>query len=96
MPDISKEQVKHVADLARLEMDDKEVEKFTKQMGEIIHFAEILNELDTTGVKPTTHVLKIQNVMREDKIEKGLPRELVLKNAPEHQDGQIRVPTIVE
>ncbi|WP_018664427.1 Asp-tRNA(Asn)/Glu-tRNA(Gln) amidotransferase subunit GatC [Heyndrickxia acidiproducens] len=96
MPNISKEQVKHVADLARLEMDEADIEKFTTQLGDIIHSAESLNELDTTGVQPTTHVLQIRNVMREDKIEKGLPRELVLKNAPEHQDGQIRVPTIVE
>ncbi|AEP00827.1 Asp-tRNA(Asn)/Glu-tRNA(Gln) amidotransferase subunit GatC [Weizmannia coagulans] len=96
MPDISKEQVQHVADLARLEMNETETEKFTKQLGDIIHFAESLNELDTTGVPPTTHVLEIRNVMREDTVEKGLPRELVLKNAPDTQDGMIRVPTIVE
>ncbi|GER70689.1 aspartyl/glutamyl-tRNA(Asn/Gln) amidotransferase subunit C [Weizmannia acidilactici] len=96
MPDISKEQVKHVANLARLEMSEAEVEKFTKQLGDIIHFAESLNELDTTGVPPTTHVLEIRNVMREDVVEEGLPRDLVLKNAPDTQDGQIRVPTIVE
>ncbi|GER67998.1 aspartyl/glutamyl-tRNA(Asn/Gln) amidotransferase subunit C [Weizmannia acidilactici] len=96
MPDISKEQVKHVANLARLEMSEVEVEKFTKQLGDIIHFAESLNELDTTGVPPTTHVLEIRNVMREDVVEEGLPRDLVLKNAPDTQDGQIRVPTIVE
>lgn len=96
MPDISKEQVQHVADLARLEMNETETEKFAKQLGDIIHFAESLNELDTTGVLPTTHVLEIRNVMREDKVEKGLPRELVLKNAPDTQDGMIRVPTIVE
>ncbi|MEC2306088.1 MULTISPECIES: Asp-tRNA(Asn)/Glu-tRNA(Gln) amidotransferase subunit GatC [Heyndrickxia] len=96
MPDISKEQVQHVADLARLEMNETETEKFTKQLADIIHFAESLNELDTTEVPPTTHVLEIRNVMREDTVEKGLPRELVLKNAPDTQDGMIRVPTIVE
>ncbi|KHD85445.1 Asp-tRNA(Asn)/Glu-tRNA(Gln) amidotransferase subunit GatC [Heyndrickxia ginsengihumi] len=96
MSDISKEQVKHVANLARLEMNEAEVEKFTTQLGNIIHLAESLNELDTKNVEPTTHVLEIQNVMRDDIVEKGLPREEVLKNAPDHQDGQIKVPTIIE
>ncbi|EAO55655.1 Aspartyl/glutamyl-tRNA(Asn/Gln) amidotransferase subunit C [Bacillus thuringiensis serovar israelensis ATCC 35646] len=58
--------------------------------------AEQLNELDTTDVKPTTHVLTMKNVMREDVPEKGLPVEEVLKNAPDHKDNQIRVPAVLE
>lgn len=96
MSRISKEQVEHVAHLARLAITEEETEMFTKQLDAIITYAEQLNELDTTGVKPTTHVLEVKNVMREDKPTKGLPREEVLKNAPDHQDGQVRVPSILE
>ncbi len=96
MSGISKEQVYHVANLARLEINDQEAEKFTKQLDDIINLAELLNEADTSNIKPTSHVLNIQNVMREDVAEQGLPREEVLKNAPDHKDGQIRVPSIIE
>ncbi|MDQ0215783.1 aspartyl-tRNA(Asn)/glutamyl-tRNA(Gln) amidotransferase subunit C [Oikeobacillus pervagus] len=96
MSRISTEQVKHVANLARLAITEEEAEKFTNHLDAIITFAEQLNELDTSNVKPTSHVLDIKNVLREDKAEKGLPREEVLKNAPDHLDGQVRVPSIIE
>lgn len=95
MTRISTEQVKHVANLARLAITDEETEKFTKQLDAIITFAEQLNELDTENVEPTSHVLDMKNILREDVPQKGLPREEVLKNAPEHQDGQIKVPSIL-
>ncbi|MGG3467676.1 Asp-tRNA(Asn)/Glu-tRNA(Gln) amidotransferase subunit GatC [Neobacillus pocheonensis] len=95
MSRISTEQVKHVANLARLAVTEDEVEKFTKQLDAIITFAEQLNELDTENVEPTYHVLDLKNVLREDIPKKGLPREEVLKNAPEHQYGQIKVPSIL-
>jgi aspartyl-tRNA(Asn)/glutamyl-tRNA(Gln) amidotransferase subunit C len=95
MSRISNEQVKHVANLARLAITEAEADKFTKQLDAIITFAEQLNELDTENVEPTYHVLDMKNVMREDIPQKGLPREEVLKNAPEHQDGQIKVPSIL-
>jgi aspartyl-tRNA(Asn)/glutamyl-tRNA(Gln) amidotransferase subunit C len=90
------EQVKHVAHLARLAITEEEAKLFTEQLGDIIQFAEQLNELDTEGVEPTSHVLDMKNVLREDKPEKGLPVEDVLKNAPDHEDGQIRVPSVLE
>jgi aspartyl-tRNA(Asn)/glutamyl-tRNA(Gln) amidotransferase subunit C len=96
MSRISEEQVKHVAHLARLAITDDEVKKFTGQLDAIIGFAEQLNELDTTNVKPTTHVLEMKNILREDKPGKGLPREEVLENAPDHQDGQVRVPSVMD
>ncbi len=95
MTRISPEQVKHVANLARLAVTEEEVEKFTKQLDAIITFAEQLNELDTANVAPTYHVLDMKNVLREDIPQPGLPREEVLKNAPDHQDGQIKVPAIL-
>ncbi|WP_342540394.1 Asp-tRNA(Asn)/Glu-tRNA(Gln) amidotransferase subunit GatC [Heyndrickxia sp. FSL K6-6286] len=96
MSRITKEQVNHVANLARLEFDEEQIEKFTKQLDDIISLAESLNELDTTNVEPTSHVLDIRNVLREDKAKPGLPREEVLKNAPDQKDGQFRVPSIIE
>ncbi len=96
MSRISLEQVKHVAHLARLAITEEEAEKFTKQLADIIEFAEQLNELDTSSVEPTSHVLDMKNVLREDIAKKGLPVEEVLKNAPDHKDGQFRVPSILE
>jgi len=96
MADISKEQVKRVADLARLALTDEEVELFAKQLGDIIDYAELLNELDTEGVEPTTHVLDLKNVMRKDEPKKWITQEEALKNAPDVQDGQFRVPAILE
>ncbi len=96
MSRITKEQVKHVANLARLEMDEAEVEKFTTQLDDIISMAEQLNELDTENVEPTTHVLDLKNVLRKDKAQPWLSREEALKNAPDHANGQVKVPSIFE
>ncbi|CRK82376.1 Asp-tRNA(Asn)/Glu-tRNA(Gln) amidotransferase subunit GatC [Neobacillus massiliamazoniensis] len=95
MSRISNEQVKHVANLARLAITEEEAEKMTKQLDAIITFAEQLNELDTENVEPTYHVLNMKNVLREDVSQQGLPREEVLENAPQHQDGQFKVPSIL-
>ncbi|MCD7034394.1 Asp-tRNA(Asn)/Glu-tRNA(Gln) amidotransferase subunit GatC [Metabacillus sp. GX 13764] len=96
MSRISNEQVKHVAHLARLAITEEEAALFTKQLDAIIGFAEQLNELDTENVEPTSHVLDMKNVMRDDVPKKGLPVEDVLKNAPDKKDGYVRVPTILE
>lgn len=85
LADISKEQVKHVANLARLALTDEEVEKMTKQLGDIINYAELLNELDTENVKPTTHVLDLKNVMRKDEPRDWISKEDALKNAPDQR-----------
>ncbi|WP_100371684.1 Asp-tRNA(Asn)/Glu-tRNA(Gln) amidotransferase subunit GatC [Bacillus sp. FJAT-45037] len=96
MSRISTDEVKHVANLARLAITDEEAVKFQGQLDAIITFAEKLNELDTTGVEPTSHILNMKNVLREDKPSEGLPIKDVLKNAPDHEDGHIRVPSIIE
>ncbi|KGX88226.1 Asp-tRNA(Asn)/Glu-tRNA(Gln) amidotransferase subunit GatC [Pontibacillus litoralis] len=96
MSRISKEQVKHVANLARLHVTEDEADMFAKQLDDIISFAEQLNELDTDNVAPTTHVLDLKNVMRKDEPKHWITQEEALKNAPETQDGQIRVPSILE
>ncbi|WP_110926333.1 Asp-tRNA(Asn)/Glu-tRNA(Gln) amidotransferase subunit GatC [Bacillus massiliglaciei] len=96
MSRITKEQVKHVAHLARLGITEDEAEMFQHQLDEMISFAEQLNELDTDQVEPTYHVLDMKNVMREDTAGKGLPVEEVVKNAPDSKDGYIRVPAIMD
>ncbi|BDH63265.1 glutamyl-tRNA amidotransferase [Ureibacillus massiliensis 4400831 = CIP 108448 = CCUG 49529] len=96
MAKLSKEEVKHVAHLARLAITDEEAEKFAEQLGKITDFAEQLNELDTTNVEPTSHVLPIVNVLREDVAQKGLDREIMMLNVKEQEAGQVKVPPILE
>ena len=92
---ISKKDVEHVALLARLELTDAEKEAYTKQLNSIMDYMNKINELDTVGVEPTAHVLPLYNVLREDKREKSFDRAEVLKNAPEKEKGQFKVPKIV-
>jgi aspartyl-tRNA(Asn)/glutamyl-tRNA(Gln) amidotransferase subunit C len=88
--------VEHVAKLAYLELGEEEKERFAGQLNAILAYAAKLSELDTEGVEPTTHVLRLVNVMREDEIRPSLPREVALKNAPDEEDGQFRVPAVLE
>jgi aspartyl-tRNA(Asn)/glutamyl-tRNA(Gln) amidotransferase subunit C len=88
--------VEHVAKLARLELTEDEKERFTGQLNAILAYAEKLNELDTEHVAPTSHVLKVANVMRDDENRPSLTIEKVMKNAPMEEDGQFRVPAVLE
>ncbi len=96
MAKMTKEEVIEVAHLARLAITDEEATHFADQLEAITNAMELLSELDTENVEPTTHVLPMVNVLREDKAEAGLDRELVLKNVKEHEAGQIKVPTILD
>lgn len=96
MAKMTKEEVIEVAHLARLAITDEEAIHFAEQLEAITNAMELLNELDTENVEPTTHVLPMVNVMREDKATAGLPRDTVLKNVKEHEAGQVKVPTILE
>ena len=96
MAKMTKEEVIEVAHLARLAITDEEAEHFADQLEAITNAMELLNELDTENVEPTTHVLQMVNVLREDKSVPGLDRDLVLKNVKEHEAGQVKVPTILE
>lgn len=93
---ISTEDVRHVAKLSRLNLTATEEETMTGQLNAILHYAEKLNELDTEQVKPTTHVLHISNVMRDDEVRDSLTQEQVMRNAPEEEDGQFKVPAVLE
>ncbi len=88
--------INHVAMLARLKLTDAEKEQFEKQVSSIINYIDKLNELDTSSIEPTAHVLPISNVFREDELKTSLPREKALQNAPEKDDGFYRVPKIIE
>jgi len=88
--------VQHVARLARLSLNQEEVERFTVQLNDILRFVEKLNELDTEDVEPTSHVLPMANVLREDEVRPSWPRDKVLVNAPEQKDGLFRVPPVFE
>jgi len=92
---ITKEQVEYVANLARLNLTEEEKETLTKEMEDIIGFADKLKELDTTGVEPTAHALPIYNVFREDVVGASYDREDILKNAPSKEQGCFKVPSIV-
>ena len=93
---ISKQEVEHVAKLARLELAEEEKEKLIDQLSNILTYVETLNELDTKGVEPTSHVLDIKNVMRDDVSAPSLPQEQALANAPEKAAGHFKVPKIIE
>ncbi|GAV26260.1 asparaginyl/glutamyl-tRNA amidotransferase subunit C [Carboxydothermus islandicus] len=92
---ISLKDVEHVAMLARLKLSDEEKEMYTKQLNDILKYAEQLQELDTEKVKPTAHVLPLKNVFREDKVHQHLDTEKALANAPEREENFFKVPKII-
>jgi aspartyl-tRNA(Asn)/glutamyl-tRNA(Gln) amidotransferase subunit C len=96
MPKLTLEQVDHVALLARLELTPEEREKLTHDLNSILDHFERLQEIDTTGVAPTSHVIPMANVLREDEVRPSLPRDSFLGEAPEARDGFFVVPRIVE
>jgi aspartyl-tRNA(Asn)/glutamyl-tRNA(Gln) amidotransferase subunit C len=93
---ITKQEVEHVARLARLELSEQEKETLTDQISNILTYVEQLNELNTHGVEPTSHVLDINNVMRDDVPEASLPQDRALANAPDKASGHYKVPKIIE
>ena len=90
---IDREQVLHVAKLARLRLDDDEIEKMSSELSGILDHIEKIEELDLDGVEPTSHVVTLENVLREDEPRPSWPREQILRGAPEPEDGAFRVPS---
>ncbi|SFS03466.1 Asp-tRNA(Asn)/Glu-tRNA(Gln) amidotransferase subunit GatC [Anaeromicropila populeti] len=93
---ISDETIEYVGILAKLELSDAEKEQAKKDMGSMLDYIDKLNELDTTGVEPMSHVFPVHNVFREDVIVNGDQRDIVLANAPEEKEGCFKVPKTVE
>lgn len=96
MSAISRQEVEYVARLARLNLSEDEAEKYTKQLNAILEFAGKLNELDTSNIEPTSHVLDVYNVMRDDEVRPSVEQEQALLNAPDEEDGQFKVPAVME
>jgi aspartyl-tRNA(Asn)/glutamyl-tRNA(Gln) amidotransferase subunit C len=92
---ISREEVRHVANLARLELAEQEEARMTEQMNQILGYMDKLNELDTTNVPATTHAIQLQNVFRPDEVRQSLDRDQVLTNAPESDGVSFIVPKVI-
>ena len=93
---ISDETIEYVGILAKLELSDEEKEAAKQDMGRMLDYIDKLNELDTTGVEPMSHVFPVTNVFREDVVTNGDERDKILLNAPEQKDGAFKVPKTVE
>jgi aspartyl-tRNA(Asn)/glutamyl-tRNA(Gln) amidotransferase subunit C len=90
---IDRETVLHVALLARLELSEAEVERMTAELAGVLGHIETIAELDLEGVEPTTHVVAVENALREDIPAPSLPLERALESAPEVLDGGFAVPS---
>ncbi len=93
---VSKEDVKHIAKLSKLNLTEKELEKYTNELSSIVDFANELSNINVDGVKPTAHILDIKNVFRKDEVQPSYDREEILKNAPSKDAGCVSVPKVVE
>ncbi len=90
---IDRDQVLHVARLARLELDDDEIERMAAELSGILEHVDRISALDLEGVEPTSHVVELVNVLRPDEPEPSLPPERALEPAPDPHDGLFRVPS---
>ena len=90
---IDREQVLHVARLARLELAEEEVERMSGELSSILDHVERMNELELENVEPTSHVVALENVLRADEPRPSWPREQILEPAPDPADGAFRVPS---
>ncbi|MBS1251813.1 MAG: Aspartyl/glutamyl-tRNA(Asn/Gln) amidotransferase subunit C [Anaerolineales bacterium] len=93
---LTREQVTHVAELAKLGLTDEEMDQFGDQLSAILEYAEKIQELDTEAIPPTASVLDVQNVMRDDEVRPSMSREDVLANAPDAEAGQFKVRAVLD
>ncbi len=93
---LSSEKVRHVAQLAGLSLNSKEIKKFQKQLSEILDYVEILKKIDTKKIEPTSQVTGLENVSREDKATTCLSQKKSLANAPVKQNGFFKIKSITE
>jgi aspartyl-tRNA(Asn)/glutamyl-tRNA(Gln) amidotransferase subunit C len=93
---LTQDEVRHVAELAKLRLSETEVEQYAEQLSAILEYAERLAAVDTSSVPPTPYVLPLTNVMRDDEPEPGLSNAEALANAPDYEDGFFRVRAVFE
>jgi aspartyl-tRNA(Asn)/glutamyl-tRNA(Gln) amidotransferase subunit C len=90
---LSRDEVLHVARLARLQLTEDEVERFSDELSKVLDYVEKISELDLTDVEPTSHVVNVENVLRADEPRPSLPRDAALASAPDPALGGFRVPS---
>ena len=88
--------IEKVAKLARLELSEREKNTFGNQLEQILTYMEQLNRLDTKGIEPTSHAIPVYNAFREDETKPSFPKEEVLGMGPEQEEGDFKVPRIIE
>lgn len=93
---LSREEVEHIAELAKLGLTDEDKERFAQQLSAILDYAATIQKLDTAAIPPTAQVLALQNVMRPDDVTVDCPREDVLANAPATEDGYFKIQAVFE
>lgn len=93
---ISHEEIKNIALLSRLSIEDSQLDAVGKAMNDILSYVEELEELDLTDVEPMAHAVPLQNVFRKDEVKPSLDRELALQNAPEEENGYFKVPRVIQ
>lgn len=92
---ITLKEVENIALLARLEIEESEKSSYQKDLSNILSLVEKINQMDLKNIEPTSHILNIQNIMREDKTKESLEQAKVLSNAPKQKDGFIVVPKVI-
>jgi aspartyl-tRNA(Asn)/glutamyl-tRNA(Gln) amidotransferase subunit C len=93
---LSNEEVLHISRLSRLALSEDDAGAYATQLSSIIEYVELLNNLDTTSIEPTSHIIPLDNVMVDDVTGMSLPREEALRNAPDSNGKFYRVPKIIE
>jgi len=93
---VTEKDVQYIANLARLQVNEEEAKSYAKDMSSILEYMELLNEVDTSDVKPLEHVIDLESRFRKDKAEQPLSHEDALKNAPDADSDYFRVPKVIE
>ena len=93
---ITQSEVAHVANLARLELDESSVGKLAEEIGNILDYMDKLSEVNTEGINPTSHAIFLTNAFREDVVTTHMDRDLALSNAPDRENGNFVVPKVIE
>ena len=92
---ITRDEILHVARLARLDLDEEDVARFTRQVSDILEYVETLSEVDTTDVPPMSHAIDVHNAFREDVVLPSMGAQAALANAPEKEGSEILVPKVI-
>lgn len=93
---VTEKEVQYIANLARLQLDNKEVKSFSDDMNKILGYMDLLNEVDTENVEPLEHVIDLESRLRKDEAKEPISHEDALKNAPDADSDYFRVPKVIE